>query len=697
MMPADYLSYTRYPGPDDNPPELPVDSSSMSRMTSKVLKHDIFYTSDLTDSTEDVVVESPDSDESYTIRTGIPEASVPPHGALGYTTIPVVPRHHHRHTSSASSFTISSQPPSLYVTEGYQPTVVDNPASGSKSLQDRIILGDRSNDRSNIDDASEVNIDRQEAHHLRFAETARARRNARLDVMQKARRERPWSTSKPSVQRKNHHNTIYPTEEAAVAKPAWPQLKSGKANNSAIDHSVLQEESEEIYDNSSSTMASGGGSSLKESKNEASTVGSFTTTIRPLKQKEKVLPEIGSNSSPEVIVVAPRGDARLGADYQETSVRLHGGRSSSSYRSGTSVGTGIGSDTDDTDVLDFSDAESNAREHRGKAALHQSKILPALAEESSDEDYIFGEEKEKNSFGDAHMLWNHSLLHEDDWKEVRTHLPDSWMWDVDYHNVHTSRKGHGCWTCTPNEPDDPENFPLIIAGAPVVIPVDYRWPPIAGVNPPPDPRPSRPIDCTTALSMDVIKDLFLTFRGSTGFYLLVNGLLQIIVPETFDTVWASSHLPHKYGGLRISYIHQSIDPTMAPSKTETMKSKASQNSQASRFSNIFNPPKASTSSLTPTLKLNDFIEARTKTSHRKEKFAGRIGLKVAKYGDPYVVMSSHVITEAILSKSSISSIFRRGEQFDKLGKDWNGQIQIWAGNEKVSISTSRCFPSPMGE
>lgn len=84
------------------------------------------------------------------------------------------------------------------------------------------------------------------------------------------------------------------------------------------------------------------------------------------------------------------------------------------------------------------------------------------------------------------------------------------------------------------------------------------------------------------------------------------------------------------------------------------------------------------------MKLNDFIEARPKATHRKEKFSGRIGLKVAKGGDSYLIMSTHIITEAILAKSHREAIFGRGrDRFEKLDDDWNEHIDIWAGNEKL--------------
>jgi hypothetical protein len=88
-------------------------------------------------------IESPGSDESFTVRTGLAETPVPltipyQQPPSGYSTRPAMPHNHHRHTSSASSFTTSSQPPSLYATSEpesptdqrtprFPPTIVHNP------------------------------------------------------------------------------------------------------------------------------------------------------------------------------------------------------------------------------------------------------------------------------------------------------------------------------------------------------------------------------------------------------------------------------------------------------------------------------------------------------------------------------------------------------------------------------------------
>jgi hypothetical protein len=291
---------------------------------------------------------------------------------------------------------------------------------------------------------------------------------------------------------------------------------------------------------------------------------------------------------------------------------------------------------------------------------------------------VICDEEDKTAAGipEARILGQFVLDLEVDWTMVQSHLPEDWMWDVEYQS--------GCWTCTPLELDTPKHYPLTIAGAPVVLPVEYQWPPIGGVNPPPDPRPSAPINCWDELPLNVIRDLFLTFEGSVGFYVLISGLLQIIVSEDFDTAWASSHLPNKYGGLRVCYIPQTLEATMLPSSTEITRTHPVLDMQNTSLSSLFKRPRASTGPPNPTLKLNSFIEARPKANHRNEKFSGRIGLQVTKLGEPFLIISTHVITEAILARSHRDALFGRSHsRFEKLHDDWNEHVDIWAGNEKI--------------
>ncbi|KAI4665481.1 uncharacterized protein J4E78_002943 [Alternaria triticimaculans] len=103
-----------------------------------------------------------------------------------------------------------------------------------------------------------------------------------------------------------------------------------------------------------------------------------------------------------------------------------------------------------------------------------------------------------------------------------------------------------------------------------------------------------------------------------------------MVPEDFDTTWASSHLPHKYGGLKVCYIEQILEPTMLPTRTETTGRTFDRSSLVPLGTPGSSPAaRSSAQSLTnrPSLKLNDFVEARPKSNHRNEKFSGRVALK----------------------------------------------------------------------
>jgi len=277
---------------------------------------------------------------------------------------------------------------------------------------------------------------------------------------------------------------------------------------------------------------------------------------------------------------------------------------------------------------------------------------------------------------EVHLLSHlaHSL--EREWTSVQEYLPETWKWDVEYHA--------GCWTCTPLESDDPKHLPLTIGGAPVILPVEHQWPPMAGVSCPPDPRPSTPIDCTAEVSLEIIGDVFVTFEGSIGFYILISGHLQVMVPDDFDTTWAASHMPHKYGGLKVCYILQNMEATMMPSSTATANTRALLSSPTSSLSSMFRPARPAAVTSNSALNLNDFIEARPKSNHRKEKYSGRISLKVTKLGEQYLLMSTHIITEAILAKSHRDSLFGRNrERHTKLDEDWNEHVDIWAGNERL--------------
>jgi hypothetical protein len=309
-------------------------------------------------------------------------------------------------------------------------------------------------------------------------------------------------------------------------------------------------------------------------------------------------------------------------------------------------------------------------------------------------EHVVQKERNAPTFSWPSSLFGLTVVTKENWKRVQARLPNFWKWDLEYHNIHVEQgESHRSWTCTPLEPDEPSFYPLEIANAPVVLPVEYTWPPASGVMPPPDPRPSSPIDCRAELPLDVVRDLFLSFEGSLGFYLLINGLLQIIVPEEFDTTWASSHLPHKYGGLKVCYISQTMEATMLPNTAANTGTDSSCRSPSSGQLGAFEFTRPSAPFASPSLTLNDFIEARPLSNHKKDKYSGRIGLKVAKDGSPSILMSTHVITEAIMAKSYRDVMFdwSRGDRFERLKGDCNDRVEIRAGTEKVSVLFLGCL------
>jgi hypothetical protein len=276
------------------------------------------------------------------------------------------------------------------------------------------------------------------------------------------------------------------------------------------------------------------------------------------------------------------------------------------------------------------------------------------------------------------------------WKVVRNQLPESYKWDIEYVNSYFDGGNEiGCWTCAPLLDGEPKHIPLTIAQAPVVLPVEHRWPPVGGVIPPPDPRPSL-INPRIELPTDVMQDLFLTFEGALGFYVLISGLLQVIVPDTFEIAWASSHLPRSFGGLKVCYITNNMEPTALRSNVAVAQSTAAMlQTPAGQLTHSSRQARA-----TQSLQINNIIEARPVSSllrdkllrdkPLRDKYSGRIGLQVEhiQNGQPYLIMSTHVITETILSKSFGLS----RDPIRRLRDDWNKHAEIWAGNMKVSAT-----------
>ncbi|KAH8683689.1 kinase-like domain-containing protein [Ilyonectria robusta] len=241
------------------------------------------------------------------------------------------------------------------------------------------------------------------------------------------------------------------------------------------------------------------------------------------------------------------------------------------------------------------------------------------------------------------------------------------------------------WTFTEGETTSEHEIPLKIDGHPVVIPIRYYYPLMAISSPPPDPHP-RIISPLDPLPDDTISEIFVTFTEAVGFYLLVNGYLQIIVPEDFDYESSISSLPDEFGGLKVSFIPQSLYPTAGepvatatPSSTTQSGSGMTGGSSTTATEEPSNQPPAtrnlpirrSTSTIpedtanqgiTANFKgsLGSTIRAVVKGGKSKTLFEGKIGVLVTPVaGDnrKFATVPTHVFTSACnVSKMSSTEI-----------------------------------------
>jgi hypothetical protein len=256
------------------------------------------------------------------------------------------------------------------------------------------------------------------------------------------------------------------------------------------------------------------------------------------------------------------------------------------------------------------------------------------------------------------------------------------------------------WTCTPSKDTPVEQIPLTIGGHPVVIPVEYHYSASAFTMPPPDPHPHS-IDPSIEIDEDTINEIFEIFEGVLGFYLLINGMLQLIVPDNFDFQYALSHRPSEFGGTKISYIRQAMTPTAERrehgSSSASVKQPLSILLSETRQGNDMSQPASSTQSTiqihttsssgtSPTrrpgsggtprdLMIGSVVQARVEGANKKEKFQGKIGLMTEANDRYYLVISSHILTQALVAAKS--------DRFP--GKDWVNSVSVIAGNEGQEV------------
>jgi hypothetical protein len=234
------------------------------------------------------------------------------------------------------------------------------------------------------------------------------------------------------------------------------------------------------------------------------------------------------------------------------------------------------------------------------------------------------------------------------------------------------------WTCTPPEEFPMEDIPLRISGYPVVIPVQSSYPTSAYTVPPPDPHHGF-IDASKEIDEKTLRDIFRTFENILGFYVLINGMLQLIVADDFDVEYALSHRPNEFGGLSVSYIPQSIIPTaeMQRNDTSTLMEQPPEAvvPQPVRVLNQSGLADTSTNhrsghEITMDVKIGSMVHASLRGSKIKERFQGKIGLMTEFDNQNYLVISSHILTQALVAAKS--------PRFP--GDDWIKYLVVYASN-----------------
>ncbi|GAB1312652.1 hypothetical protein MFIFM68171_02862 [Madurella fahalii] len=231
-----------------------------------------------------------------------------------------------------------------------------------------------------------------------------------------------------------------------------------------------------------------------------------------------------------------------------------------------------------------------------------------------------------------------------------------------------------CWTCTPSDTILDSKIPLIIDGLPVVLPVRYQYPLVPLLSPPPDPHPQI-ISPTKQISQETVGEIFALFSQAIGFYILINGDLQVIVPDDFDYEHGLASLPREFGGLKVSFIPLSLYPTAGEgvSSTSTTMSATDQGGSnssqgpSSGMASTQAPLSFGTTPSTPLLTYSfkslfgSTVRAVVQDSRAGDRFDGKIGVVVSPLKDSggkncprFATVSTHVFTGAVAAVKKLS-------------------------------------------
>lgn len=248
-----------------------------------------------------------------------------------------------------------------------------------------------------------------------------------------------------------------------------------------------------------------------------------------------------------------------------------------------------------------------------------------------------------------------------------------------------------CWTCEPEAAQLGDTvfsqIPLKLKGLPVVIPAptlsSASNQPVEAIKESSDPLPDfERIDPTLGLLLpdEIIDTIFSYFEGCLGFYLLVNGMLQVIVPENFECPRRST----TFRGLKVSYVAPNQIPTAGQSSASSSKSGSYPSKIAITSGKITPIPRiGATIAVSKGVKWsqNSLFDRIAPKRHER----GNIGLLVGESGGnkAFATLASHVIKNTLLNSGFTDQYFIDSRQS---GKHWFHDTWVWSQDGKFGVS-----------
>lgn len=275
-----------------------------------------------------------------------------------------------------------------------------------------------------------------------------------------------------------------------------------------------------------------------------------------------------------------------------------------------------------------------------------------------------------------------------------TQLPEDLQIDVEFSD---KSEELSAWTCTPSAHVLSEEIPLCIDNHPVVLPVEYKYPLTGMFSPPPDPHPLF-LSPSAPLSDEDVQHILSAFPACVGFYLLVNGFLQVIMPDGFDYEEGVHSLPSEFGGLKVSLIPETICPTAgeasvsSPSTTTTSTRTAFERifGQSSSQGAVTGPVSATGPVLNPPanavgVSVGCAIRAIVPGSKPKQRFEGKTGVAISPRDDSskkYITIPTHLLTDAVIA-SKITSLD---------SDTWRDGVKVCVASNSAEVSHLNRFP-----